>query len=175
MEPVFGALFRIAMTYVVVLTLVILSGKRTLRDVSPQNFAVAIMLGDMMDDVIWGEIPMVQGFLGLSTIVLLQILVSIAAFKSRRINALFGCEPVLVFRNGSYDRKGMRRERVSEEEIHSFIREHGEEHLSDIEEILIEPTGQASVRLKEGAKPAQKKDLPRRSEQRRGQISTYDI
>jgi uncharacterized membrane protein YcaP (DUF421 family) len=59
-----GALaLRASITYVVLLLLLRLVGKRTVKDATPFDFVVAIVVGDFPDDVIWGEVPMVQGLI----------------------------------------------------------------------------------------------------------------
>jgi len=53
-----------------------------------------------------------------------------------------------------------RREHLSDEDISRILREHQIESRSEIEEAILEPTGHVSIRRREEAKPAQKRDLP---------------
>ena len=54
-----GIVARAAFSYVLLLVLVRLSGKRTLRQAPAFDFTVAIIVGDLVDDVILGEVMVV--------------------------------------------------------------------------------------------------------------------
>jgi uncharacterized membrane protein YcaP (DUF421 family) len=47
---------RAVFAYGVLLLLVRLSGKRTVKHASPFDFTVALILGDMVDDLLWAEV-----------------------------------------------------------------------------------------------------------------------
>jgi uncharacterized membrane protein YcaP (DUF421 family) len=49
-------LARVVFAYVVLLVMVRVSGKRTVRHASPLDFVVSLILGDMVDDLLWGEV-----------------------------------------------------------------------------------------------------------------------
>ena len=51
---------RAAFGFVVLLILVRVSGKRTVKQGSPFDFTVALILGDMFDDAVWAEAAMSQ-------------------------------------------------------------------------------------------------------------------
>lgn len=47
---------RIVFMWVVLQVFLRLSGKRAIRQGSPFDFTVALVVGDMMDDLIWAEV-----------------------------------------------------------------------------------------------------------------------
>jgi uncharacterized membrane protein YcaP (DUF421 family) len=49
---------RCAFALLVLLALVRLSGKRTLRHGDAFEFTIALVLGDIVDDAIWAEVPL---------------------------------------------------------------------------------------------------------------------
>jgi uncharacterized membrane protein YcaP (DUF421 family) len=51
---------RAAFAFLVLLVLVRVSGKRTVKQGSPFDFTVALILGDMFDDAVWAEVAMSQ-------------------------------------------------------------------------------------------------------------------
>ena len=51
---------RAIVAYVFLRALVRLSGKRTVAQGSPIDFAMAIVLGDLIDDLLWAEAAMSQ-------------------------------------------------------------------------------------------------------------------
>ena len=47
---------RVVFTYVLLLVLIRLSGKHSVKQSSPFDFTLTMILGDMVDDAIWGEV-----------------------------------------------------------------------------------------------------------------------
>lgn len=55
-----GLAIRAAATFVFLLVLLRLAGKRTIGQVSPFDFVIALVLGDLVDDAVLAEVPMAQ-------------------------------------------------------------------------------------------------------------------
>jgi uncharacterized membrane protein YcaP (DUF421 family) len=49
-------LVRVVVAYFLLLALVRLSGKRTIKQGSPIDFTVALIVGDIVDNYVWGEV-----------------------------------------------------------------------------------------------------------------------
>lgn len=49
-------LVRVVFAYAFLLTLLRISGKHTVRQSSSLDFTLTIILGDMIDDAVWGEV-----------------------------------------------------------------------------------------------------------------------
>lgn len=160
MEDLAGIAVRTSVIYLYVLALMRFAGKRTVGDLSPWDFLVALIIGDMFDDVMWGEVPLAKAIVGLTTVLVLHILVSYAGFRSRRIDRLLGSVPTPVVRDGRLVREGQRKERMEDDEVWSLLRQQGVERLREIREALLEPGGGLSVLRREEAKPVDKRDLP---------------
>jgi uncharacterized membrane protein YcaP (DUF421 family) len=47
---------RAVFAYVLLLTLVRVSGKRTIKQGTPTDLAVALIVGDLVDNVLWAEV-----------------------------------------------------------------------------------------------------------------------
>jgi uncharacterized membrane protein YcaP (DUF421 family) len=114
----------------------------------------------MFDNIFFGEVALATGVTGITTIILVHMLVVYAAFISARIDRLLGDRPIQVVQQGSMIREALGKTRVRPETITSLVRLHGEDRLDEVEEANIEPDGQLSLRRREAAKPAQKRDLP---------------
>ena len=59
MDPLSIAIRALA-TFGFLLILVRLSGKRTVREGTSFDFVLALVLGDLVDDAVWSEVPMAQ-------------------------------------------------------------------------------------------------------------------
>jgi uncharacterized membrane protein YcaP (DUF421 family) len=157
-----GIVARIAFTYVFFLAIVRLTGKRTIREGTPFEFLVALMLGDFPDDVIWGEVPVAQGVVAIGSVMTLHLLVSYASYRSVWVERLLGATPDLLLRGGVSDRVGLRRGRMNEADLDGELRRRGRADRDGVEQVTLEPTGETSIRLTEDARPARRRDLGER-------------
>jgi uncharacterized membrane protein YcaP (DUF421 family) len=160
MEQALGIILRASITYVYFLILLRLTGKRVIGEATPFDFIVALVVGDMPDDMIWGDVPVAQGLTGIGTVVLLHVLVAYISFRSAVFDRLVASRPSPVLRGPLVVEATRRREHLSDGDISRILREHQIESRSEIEEAILEPTGRVSIRRREEAKPAQKRDLP---------------
>jgi uncharacterized membrane protein YcaP (DUF421 family) len=160
-EELLGVALRVSFMYLYALALLRLSGKRTIGDLSAFDFVITTALGDLFDDVIWAEVPISQGVVAMSTMILLHLLIGFASSQSRAIHDLAASTKTLVVRKGRFFEQGMRRERTPEAAVLSLLRVMGEDKRSEIEEAAIEPSGEPSLIKKPEERTAQKQDLPR--------------
>jgi uncharacterized membrane protein YcaP (DUF421 family) len=65
---------RAVFVFVTLLALVRVSGKRSVRQGSPFDFTIALIIGDMADDAIWAEVPLSQFIVACGTLVVAHVL-----------------------------------------------------------------------------------------------------
>ncbi len=65
---------RAAFAFVFVLILVRASGKRTIRQGEVSSFIVALVIGDLFDDLFWAEVPSAQFIVAVGTLVTLHMI-----------------------------------------------------------------------------------------------------
>jgi uncharacterized membrane protein YcaP (DUF421 family) len=73
---------RAAFAFVFIFVLVRVSGKRTVKRGDAASFVVAIIIGDMFDDLIWAEVAVSQFIIGVGTLLFVHLLVSENAYRS---------------------------------------------------------------------------------------------
>ena len=78
MDPL-RILVRVVFVWFFVLALLRVSGKRTIKQGDLASFVVALVIGDMFDDVFWSEVPASQFVVGAGTLAIMHVLTSIAA------------------------------------------------------------------------------------------------
>jgi uncharacterized membrane protein YcaP (DUF421 family) len=81
MDPL-RIVLRVVVVFVVLLVLVRMSGKRTVRQGSPFDFAIALILGDMVDDAIWAEVAASQFIVACGVLVSVHVLTDFVRFRS---------------------------------------------------------------------------------------------
>jgi len=152
---------RATIIYVVLLVVVRLLGKRTVGSATAFDFMVALILSEVVDEPIYGDVPVVQALVVIGVVAGWHAVNSWLSYRSERFDRLTGGEPTVLVRNGEMDRKGMRQERVNEEELWSLLRLQGIDDLKDVKEATLEPDGVLSVLKTDEARELQKRDLER--------------
>jgi uncharacterized membrane protein YcaP (DUF421 family) len=152
---------RALFAYVFLLALVRATGKRTIGQATPLDFTVALVLGDMIDDLLWAEVSAAKFVVGCGMIALAHVIVSVSACRSKGLYALVYGRPALLAGAGGLDRTGMRGERSSDDDVFQLLRSEGVQDLRDIERMRLEVGGNPSLEKKPWAEEAQRKDAPR--------------
>jgi uncharacterized membrane protein YcaP (DUF421 family) len=155
-----GLLVRATFTYVFLLLLVRLSGKRTILEATPFDVVVALVIGDTPDDVIWGDLPLAQGIVAMGALVLLHTTVAYAAYRSRLVDWLVGSRATRIVHDGRREPAAMARERINELDLRAHLREQAA-RPGEVRDVYVEPGGQLSVILIDRAQMAGRRDLPR--------------
>jgi uncharacterized membrane protein YcaP (DUF421 family) len=67
---------RCIITYVFLLALLRLAGNRTIKQGTPFDLVLALVLGDLVDNAVWAEVPFVQFVVASVTLVLAKLLMT---------------------------------------------------------------------------------------------------
>ena len=154
-------LVRAVVGYGFLLVLLRVSGKRSVAHASPFDFVMALVLGDMVDDLLWAEVGLAQFTVAAGTLVVLETALAAAQARSARLHAWVTGDAVMVLRDGRPDRDSLRRERVRDEDLEAHLRLHGvdRELWSDLRAARLEAGGAVSVLRTERAQPIERRDL----------------
>lgn len=154
-----GIALRVSVMYVYALLLLRLSGKTSITALTPLDFIVSLVVGDLFDDVIWAEVPLAQGVVAVSTVVLLHTLLTLVIWCQAALHDLVCSTPTRVIDASRLLPDGLARERTPAAEVLMEMRLLGEDKLEAVGQAYWEPSGQMSVLKNETARPAQKRDL----------------
>jgi uncharacterized membrane protein YcaP (DUF421 family) len=55
-----GIVFRVSIMYVYALALVRIAGKQSLGQLTPMDFVVTLIIGDLFDDIFWAELERIR-------------------------------------------------------------------------------------------------------------------
>jgi uncharacterized membrane protein YcaP (DUF421 family) len=153
---------RALVAYVYLLGMVRLSGKRVVGQATPFDLVIALIVGDLIDDLLWAEVPASQFVVAAGVIFLCDAIVKVAACRSRRVFLAVNGTPRILLRDGAEDRKALRREQLSEADLEHLVRIRGLDRArwSGIRLALMEINHDLSVLRHRFATPAQKADAP---------------
>ena len=150
---------RATVIYVFLLVVVRLLGKRAVGASTAFDFMVALILSEVVDEPIYGDVPLLQGLVVIGIVAGWHAVNSYLSYRSQRFDRLTGGQPTVLVKDGVMVRAGMRAERVNEEELWSLLRLQGIDDLRDVKEATLEPDGLLSVLKTPGARELQKRDL----------------
>ena len=77
---------RVLFAYFFALALVRASGKRAVKQGDPQSFVLAVIVGDMFDDLFWAEVSAAQFVVATGTLVLLHVMASLTLSRAGERN-----------------------------------------------------------------------------------------
>jgi uncharacterized membrane protein YcaP (DUF421 family) len=80
MDPL-RIVIRVAFTYVMLLVLMRLSGKHSVRQSSPFDFTLSLIIGDMADDMIWAEVDASVFIVGTGALVMIHAAADLLRYR----------------------------------------------------------------------------------------------
>jgi uncharacterized membrane protein YcaP (DUF421 family) len=132
--------------YIGVIVMLRVSGKRTLSKMNMFDFIVTVAFGSMLATLLLSkQTALAQGLVGIGTLILLQLIVTLLSVKSKRFASLIKADPEVVYWRGRYCEQTMARVRVSKEELKAAVREAGKSSLSEVAALVLETDGTISV------------------------------
>ncbi len=75
-------LARVLFAYVMLLIMMRTGGKRLVRHASPLDFALSVILGDMIDDMLWAEVDASVFVVGAGVLVMIHLTLDLLRFRS---------------------------------------------------------------------------------------------
>lgn len=136
---------RVIVAYVYLLVMTRLSGKRAVSQATPIDCLVALIIGDLIDDVLWAEVSVAKFGAGVASITFCEVVANFAAWRWRGALHLLDGRPSVLVRDGEIQRDALRSEQMSDEELRDLLRLQGIEELKDVKLALAERGHSLSV------------------------------
>lgn len=126
-------------------------GNRTLSQLNAFDFIVTVALSSTLATVILSkDVALVDGFLALALMIILQLLISKVSISSTFFRKLIKTEPFLLFFKGTFLQNALRRHRITQDEILQIVRSNGIANPGDVDAIILETNGHFCVNKKLG-------------------------
>lgn len=153
---------RALFAFLFLLVLLRTSGKRIVAQGTTSDFVIALVLGDLIDDLLWAEVPAAKFVVGAGTLFMVHQLASLASSRNQRLAAWTKGTATMFMRAGSLLRPAMRKELMNEREADGMLRLKGfeRERWYEVKSAWIELNGEPAVLRLDWARTAQKQDLP---------------
>jgi uncharacterized membrane protein YcaP (DUF421 family) len=166
---------RAAAVYAIMLVVLRLSGKRAIGNFSAFDLLVALMLGEVVDEIIYGDVNFVLGLVPIVVVTLLQVGTSWLSYWDHGWDKILEGVPTVIVREGELDRKGLRTERMNPKDVMAELRQSGIGDLREIRLATVENDGRVSVLKRDWAEELQKGDVdPGLKRQRSAHVGEED-
>jgi len=152
--------YRTVLLYLAVLAAVRIMGKREVGQLSAFDLVVAIMIAELaamsMENI---DMPLHEGLVPIFTLVALEIFLSYLSLKSHTIRGLVDGAPTIVIANGKIMEKELRKLRYNVSDLLGQLREKDVANIADVQNAVLETSGELSVLLKSSKRPVTPEDL----------------
>ncbi len=140
------------MAYVAVVLILRISGKRTLSTLNAFDMIVTVALGSTLATAILSRsTPLLEALTAFATLVGLQWIVAWLSIRSRGFANMVRSEPALLVRKGEILHDALRRQRVTENELMTVIRQSSARAPENTAAVILETDGSFSVVAEDGA------------------------
>ena len=134
------------LSYVALVAILRISGKRTLASMNAFDFVVTVALGSTLATALLSkDVPFVEGMLAFSLLAGLQFITATVARRFKLIEKIVKSKPRVLLLNGIIDEAALRDERVSMDEVKAAVRKESIGDLSNVAAVVLETDGSFSV------------------------------
>lgn len=150
-EPVLRILVVGTFTYLGIVLLLRISGKRTLANMNAFDFIITVALGSSFGRILTAKsVSVTEAIVAFGLLVFLQYVLSIIEVRSTWFKKFVSSNPSLIYYNGNFIKKKLKKERIREDDVISVVRKRGFGNLDEVQAIVVETDGELSVIKKTG-------------------------
>lgn len=147
---------RATAMFFILFLLIRLLGKRELGQMTPFEFVVLVVLGDLIQQgVTHNDFSLTGATLAICTFAFWALVLSWTAYLFPRAKDLLEGTPRVIVRDGEIVVDNLRRDRLTRDEILSEMRLAGIGRMSDVAWAILEPQGKMSFIKKDGRESPQ--------------------
>ncbi|EMR03450.1 DUF421 domain-containing protein [Cesiribacter andamanensis] len=134
-----------SLTYVSIIAILRLSGKRTLASMNAFDFVVTVALGSAYGRILTAkQVSLAEAITTFALLAVLQMMLSRLESKNW-FHQLITAQPTLLFYRGRFMEKAMQEQRVRKDALLSAVRQNKLSSLEEVEAIVLETDGSVSV------------------------------
>jgi uncharacterized membrane protein YcaP (DUF421 family) len=140
---------RAVIIYVFLLVLLRFTGKRQVGQLSPFDLVLLLVLSNAVQNAMnGGDNSLLAGMILAVVLVLLNSLVGLVTYKSKRLEALVEGRPEVLVHNGKLFEDVMQRERLTHHELNAALRASGCTSIEEVHYAILENNGQITVQVR---------------------------
>lgn len=122
------------------------SGRRTLSKMNSFDFVVTIALGSTLATVLLNkDVSLADGLAAFGLLIGLQFMVTWTSVRLHWVQRTITGEPILLFYQGDFLPRSLRKARVTEDEVRATVRSAGVARMESVGAVILETDGSFSV------------------------------
>jgi uncharacterized membrane protein YcaP (DUF421 family) len=136
--------------------------RRQAGALSMADLLVIVLVADAAQNAMAAEYRSItEGAVLVATIFFWNLALDFLSFHSKTMNAMLNPKPLPLILDGRVQRKNLRTELMTLDELKELVHEQGVEDIGDVRKAYLEPDGHVSVIRKapEGTQPRQRHDI----------------
>lgn len=152
---------RATALFAIVFLLLRLMGKRELAEMTPFEFVMLVVIGDLIQQgVTHNDFSITGAALAVSTFAFWGLVLNFLSVKSKRAEKVLDGEPAVVVRDGAPVQYNLRRNRMTMSELESEMRLAGIPHISGVAWAILETNGKISFIRADGGQSDPRHENP---------------
>ncbi len=157
---IFQLLLRVTVTFIVLLTLTRLLGKKQMSHLTFFNYITGITIGSVAANIISEHNkPFMDEFIGLTWWCILTALTGYINLKSGNIRAIIDGQPTILIKKGKILRHSLFSTRLNMDDLSMLLRNQNIFSITEVEYAVLEPNGSLSVMKKQPQQQITKADM----------------
>lgn len=139
-------LSRAFIFYILLTFMMKLMGKRQIGEMELSELVTTVLLSELaVFPVTDTDIPLIHGLLPVLLISSLEVIVSFACQRSKKLMVLLNGNPILLYEKGNFVDKNLIKTRISAEDVETQVRTNGFKDLNEVDKVILERNGKMSV------------------------------
>lgn len=145
-EPIFRILIVGTLSFLAIVFIIRISGKRNLASMNAFDFIITIALGSSFGRILTAKtVSLSETLITFLLLVSLQYIFSHFSARSKFFHNIVTSEPALLYYNGKFLEKNLKKENLRKEDLLGAARKKKFNDLGQVEAIVLETDGSFSV------------------------------
>lgn len=150
---------RTLAVYALLLVVIRALGKRTVGNFAAFDLLVALMIGEVVDEIIYGDVSFLQGTVAIVVVAAAQAANARLSWWGHGVDKLLEGEPTPIIRDGRLLPDGMKKERMNARDVMAHLRLQGIRDVREVHLATVEDDGEVSVLRRKWAEPVTLADV----------------
>jgi uncharacterized membrane protein YcaP (DUF421 family) len=134
------------LAYVALVTLLRISGKRTLSKLNAFDLVVTVALGSTLATILLNkDVALAEGVVAFATLIMLQFVITWSSVRVPFIDRLVKAQPTRIVEDGKIQERSARDVRLTRSEIEAAVRQQGLASFDQVGIVVLETDGSISV------------------------------
>ncbi len=145
-QPWWEFIFRAIIVYGFIFSLLRFVGKKQIGQLTPFDFVLLLIISNAVQNSMnAGDNSVTAGLILAATLVAMNFLISMIAFKSKKAERIIDGMPVVLVHNGKTNENRLKSEQITHQDLMTAIHREGLSSLTQVHVAILEPNGQITV------------------------------